>query len=160
MSTTFQLVNPHASLPDWYPPVDAERPNEYPLRFVELDMLIGAMTAIGVVDGHISESDFIAPGARIEREKCQLISRALRRFATEEIPSDLFSTLERRWNAIQVRFRSEVAARGEVVISGLESFPYDNKALRRVLLHWGAFNAIAADNSGYRVRDSDGTKEF
>src|SRR2546430_1925115 len=61
----------------------------------------------------------------------------------------IFSTLERRWNAVQVRFRSEVAARGEVVISGLESFPYDNKALRRVLLHWGAFNAIAADNSGY-----------
>jgi len=122
MSTTFQLVNPPASLPDWYPPVDAERPNEYPLRFVELDMLIGAMTAIGVVDGHISESDFIAPGARIESEKCQLISRALRRFATEEIPSDLFhigAALERRSGPFPERSGS--AWRGGDLGSGIVS---------------------------------------
>jgi hypothetical protein len=116
-------------------------------------MLIGAMTAIGVLDGRVAEPDFTTPGAFIEPEKCKLISRALRRFATEELPSDLFSALERRWNAVQDRFRNEVATRGEVVVSGLEPFPHDRKAVRRVLLHWGAFNAIAADNGGYRVRE-------
>lgn len=152
MSTTYELVNPPASLPEWYPPVDVARAAEYPLQFVELDMLIGAMTAIGIFDARIAEFDLTTPGAWIEPEKCKLISRALRRFATEELPSDLFSTLERRWNAVQDRFRGEVAARGEVVVSGLETFPYDRQALRRVLLHWGAFNAIAADNNGYRVK--------
>jgi hypothetical protein len=157
MSTTFQLVNPPAALPGWYPPLDVERPNEYSIRFVELDMFIAVMSALGVVadtaasDGHIPPSAFTQPGAWIEPAKCKLISQAMRRFANEGVPEDLFSSLERRWNSVQDRFRGEVEARGEVAISGLESFPYNAKSLRGVLLHWGGFNAIAADHSGYRV---------
>ncbi len=131
---------------------------------MQLDMLVGAMTALGIVDemkgagvgsvgGRIPAADFTTPGTWIEPEECRLISRALRRFTMEQIPSDLFSALQRRWNAVQDRFRGDVAARGQIVVSGLESFPYDDKALRGVLLHWGAFNAIAADNGGYRVKD-------
>jgi hypothetical protein len=34
----------------------------------------------------------------------------------------------------------------------LNRVPFSNaKSLRGVLLHWGAFNAIAADHTGYRV---------
>lgn len=162
MSNTFQLVNPPTALPSWYPPIDANRPFEYSIRFVELDMFTAAMSALGVVaessgstagatDGRIPSSVFTQPGAWIEPAKCKLISQAMRRFTSEAVPNDLFVSLERRWNAIQERFRREVAARGEVVIAGLELFPYDAKSLRGVLLHWGGFNAIAADNNGYRV---------
>jgi hypothetical protein len=120
-------------------------------------MFIAVMSALGVVaeavasDDHIPSSIFTQPGAWIEPARCKLISQSMRRFTREAVSDDLFSSLERRWNGIQDRFRREVAARGEVVISGLEPFPYNPKSLRGVLLHWGGFNAIAADNSGYRV---------
>lgn len=164
MSATFQLVDPPTTLPRWYPPADPECPSEYSIRFVELDMLIGAMAAVGVVieqsdshaevaDGRIPSSVFVEPGAWIDPAKCKLISQALRRFTSEPVPDALFESLQRRWNTIQDRFRCQVAARGEVVISGLEPFPYDAISLRGVLLHWGGFNAIAADNNGYRVRE-------
>ena len=120
-------------------------------------MFIAVMSALGVVaeagatNDHIPAAVFTTPGAWIEPTKCKLISQAMRRFTSETVPDVLFSSLKRRWNAMQDQFRREVAARGEVVISGLEPFPYNAKSLRGVLLHWGGFNAIAADHSGYRV---------
>ena len=53
--------------------MDEKRPAEYRLRFVELDMLIGAMASVGVLDeqksstaklveGRISAADLTTPG--------------------------------------------------------------------------------------------------
>ncbi|MFY1829561.1 hypothetical protein ACN47A_26845 [Myxococcus fulvus] len=158
MTITLRIVTPPDALPDWYPPLDPRHPADYRLRYVELDMLIEAMVLLGVVAEEPVEGEelllmdwFGEVGNTFEPDECVRISRSMRRFMQEEVPADFFATLQERWNDTQAELRQAVEARGELVVSGFESFPYDGKSLRSALLHWGAFTAIAADSGGFEV---------
>ena len=48
-------------------------------------------------------------------------------------------------------FGIDAEARGEIAISGFEPFPYTLDTLRNDIVHWGAFNALAAEHGGYRI---------
>ncbi|AKF87281.1 hypothetical protein MFUL124B02_40760 [Myxococcus fulvus 124B02] len=158
MSITLRIVEPPESLPDWYPPLDPEHPVDYRLRYVELDMLIEAMILLGVVAEEPGEGEallamdrFGEVGNEFDPDECVRISRSMRRFMQEEVPAEFFATLQERWNDTQAELRQALEARGELVVSGFESFPHDGKSLRNALLHWGAFTALAADNGGLEV---------
>ncbi|MCP3062921.1 hypothetical protein LXT21_29460 [Myxococcus sp. K38C18041901] len=158
MTITLRICTPPDALPDWYPPLDPEHPADYRLRYVELDMLIEAMILLGVVSEEPAEGEdllamdrFGEVGNEFDPDECVRISRSMRRFMQEEVPSEFFATLQERWNDTQAELRQAFEARGELVVSGFESFPYDARSLRSALLHWGAFTALAADHGGLEV---------
>ncbi|MBX7098407.1 MAG: hypothetical protein K1X89_11890 [Myxococcaceae bacterium] len=158
MTTTLRMTRTPEALPAWFPPRDPARPADYVLRHVELEMLVTALIGLGVVatsdqrdPALLSREDFWEVGHQFTTGQCTAIARAMRVFVEEPPSADLVNVLRDQWNDTQERFRREVAARGEVVVSGLEPFPYDAAELKNALLHFGGYHAIAAAHGGCAV---------
>jgi hypothetical protein len=144
MAVHLTIIEPPSSLPAWYPPIDDAAPHVYTLRTVYYRLVIQVLIAIDAIE---SEEDLTG-----EAVICGDIAKGLRELVTAgDLPADLFEELRREWNSFQEAMRRQVEARGEVVISGLEPFAYTQQSLKNDLLHFGAFNAIAADHGGYIV---------
>lgn len=158
MTTTLRMNRMPEAMPAWFHPQDAAHPADQVLRHVELEMLVTALIGLGVVatsdernPALLSREDFWEVGHQFTTGQCTAIARAMRVFVEDPPAADFVRVLRDQWNETQERFRREVAARGEVVVSGLEPFPYDAAQLRNQLLHFGGFHAIAAAHGGCTV---------
>jgi hypothetical protein len=160
MAYVARMLQTPEALPQWYPAPDDNDPAAYPLRFQWMQTLVYLMYRLGAIEERPLDapSSADAPaavamfgnGSVIGPPQCDVIAREMRVFVSG-VPQNVFEDLRNYWNDLQARLKSEVEARGEVAISGFEPFPYDPQALRNDLVHWGAFNAIAAQNGGYRL---------
>ena len=144
MAIRLTIAAPPATWPDWYPPLDVHRPEQYTMRAAYFRLVLQVLEVIGTIE---SDGDFTgAP------DLCGAIARDLRVLVTAgDLDEELFEWLRGAWNEFQDEMRRSVEAKGEIVLGGLEPFDYTQRSLRNDLLHFGAFNAIAADHGGYQI---------
>ncbi len=159
MAYTARMDQVPQTVPGWYPPPDDEDPAAYPLRFQWMQTLVHLMVGIGAVadssaaasqgESRATVSRF-GDGELIQPDQCEVIAREMRQFM-DGVSVGVFEAMRTYWNNLQAHLKAQVEARGEIPIRGFEPFPYNPQSLRNDLVHWGAFNAIAAQNGGYRV---------
>ncbi len=161
MAYVLRLADPLTDVPEGYPPPDPEDPSAYPLRYVELDMLVAATVARGGIadrweasaeatdDGLVPAAHLFEVGRRIGPAHCRSASRCMQDLVDHAVEPRLFEALRQRWNAYQ----AQAACASEIPVTGFEPFHYDPEGLRKVLVHWGFFLALATDRGGIWVRD-------
>lgn len=166
MGYVARIADPPEEMPPWFSPHDDEDPPAYPLRMQWTETLIHVMVWLGALEEHERMTPFepdapattamFRSGRMIDPEQCELIARGMRTFA-DGVPDEVYEQLRKFWNDLQAQLKALIESRGEVAVSGFEEFPYDKQTLRMDLLHWGAFNAIAAQHGGYRLNSSEGS---
>lgn len=143
MALTLTLHNSPSVFPDWYPPVDPSQPHKYWLKDLYFRLVVRVLVSLEVLDG--------PAGFTGETECCRSIARGLRRLASGPLPQELFDWVKTEWNRERQAFIDDVHARGEVFIQEPDAFEWTPASLRNDLLHFGVFNAIAADCGGYSI---------
>lgn len=163
MAYEIHMVVTPESLPEGFPPVDAKDLGYYRLRHQDGQMLLDLMVGYGavveipptpetVLSSPAHTGAFLRQdGTVVTPAHCAHIARTLRPIIEGGIPPEVLADLAAGWNKRADELQKDAEARGEVAISGFEHFAYDEPTLRNFVIHWGFFNAIAAEHGGYAI---------
>lgn len=159
----FRMIDVPKELPEGFPVQDPANPGVYAVREIVGLMIVDAMVAYACVtqEPPSPEAALTAPafvgaflrqdGTVITPNQCTIIARELRGVIQDGVPAEAMEYLTAHWNENQAERRAAAEAKGEPTEAGFEPFTFPESAVRSTLVHWGFFNAIAAEHGGYRV---------
>lgn len=163
MAYDIHMLETPTELPEGFEPPHPEDLGYYRLNYQGCQLLIDVMVACGalvevpptpetLLSSPAHTGAFLRQdGTVVSAGQCATIARALRPIITEGIPSNAMEDLAARWNERADEQKADAEARGEIAIAGFEHFTATEPQIRGFVVHWGFFNAIAAEHSGYRV---------
>lgn len=163
MAFEIHMIETPAAVPEGYPPPDANDPGRYRLRHQDglmlLDLMVGYTAVVEIpptpetlLDSPAHTGAFLRQdGTVVTPSQCAIIARTLRPILENGVPPEVLADLAAGWNKRADEMKADAEARGEIAISGFEHFAYDEPTLRNFIIHWGFFNAIAAEHGGYAI---------
>ena len=150
MAYLLEMMQRPAQVPRWYPAPDESEPHRYALRAVNMRMLVQVMRALDLISPQLAGA-FLKGRSVIDPATANAIAGGIRKAVTQGLDPELVANLRDSWNEFQRQQLEATHQRGEVALAGFEPFPYDANTLSNDVLHFGAFNALAAEHGGYRV---------
>lgn len=163
MAYDIHMVETPAELPERFQPFDAKDLGYYRLNFQAGQLLLDLMVGYGavvevpptpetVLNSPAHTGAFLRQdGTVVTPAQCAIIARTLRPIIQAGIPPEVMADLAAGWNKRADELKADFETRGEIAVAGFEHFAHAEPEIRGFVVHWGFFNAIAAEHGGYRI---------
>lgn len=156
------MIETPKELPEGFSPADPKDFGHYPLSFQAAQLLIDLMVGYDAITEipPTPETPLDAPahtgaflrqdGTVVTAGQCATIARSLRSIIQDGVAEAAIVELRAAWNKRADDLKAAAEERGEAPV-GFEHFAHSEPQVRGFAVHWGYFNAIAAEHGGYRV---------